>query len=281
MRRVTPPPPAAGLRPRMLMWALAAVAIAVLLYVKRGAGLDQGALASEFAAGRVDVALARLSVAPAESLPESLRGVDWWPAPLRAGRLARLARLQPAELLEAPGAPTLIAPLGALPEGPTEVRLREAAATDLLLELRNLDLDLLVARRPVPAGTDRIPLDNAWIPGARYGLVLSDAEDGALLALAGFRLLDAAAAQAAARALADAHALGVPSHEGASLLAALAALDAGLTQNAIERLAPLQSGDGYETVARELQVLALESLGLDWSARRLMAEDHGRAEERR
>jgi hypothetical protein len=139
-----------------------------------------------------------------------------------------------------------------------------------------------VAALPVREGALAVALDVAWIPGARYGVLLADERDGALLALAGFRLLDLPAARAAASAMADAHDLGVPDHEGSSLLAALAALDAGLTHEAILRLAPLQSAPGYEAVARELHVLALESLGLDWSARRLMASGDGTgAEERR
>jgi hypothetical protein len=254
---------------------LAAVAIAVVLLIDRRPVLDRGALASEFAARRVDVALARLTVAPPDSLPESLRDVNWWPAPHRTARLERLASIEPAELLESPTLATLVAPLGALRSGPTQARLRDPADADMRFELRNVDLDLVVADLPVPAGTLVVPLEVDWIPGTRYRMVLADGRDGAMLALAGFRVLDTGSSQAAARAMADAHALGAPDHEGSSLLAALAALDAGLTLDAIERLTPLQSAPGYEAVARELHLLALESLGLDWSARRLMASGDG------
>jgi hypothetical protein len=281
VRRVTPPPPGPAVRPRLLTWLLAAVAVAAVLFVERDPELERGALAADFAAGRPEVALARLADAPPDALPAPLRQVRWWPAAGRASRLLRLERRTDGELLESPTQPTIVAPLGNMVEGPAEVRLRDPARAGLRLELRNVDLDLAVAEAPVPPGARAVPLHVAWIAGTRYAMVVTDASDGAMLALASFRLLDDAASRAAAEAMAAAHDLAVPSHEGSSLLAALAALDAGLALEAIGRLAPLRSAPGYEAIARELHALALEGLGLDWSARRLVAAAAPAAEERR
>jgi hypothetical protein len=254
---------------------LAGIGVVVLVSLCHHRGFDRGALLDDFDAGRADAALARLARAPAADLPPALTAFSWWSKEQRAPALARLLATPEADLLESPSLPTLVAPLDRFREQPSAARLREAWDQPLIFELTHLDTTLLAMKAPVPPGTTEIPLDAGLLPGADYQMALREVDasggDGPIVALARFHWDSAEQAQAAGLAMATAHDLAASSHLGSSLLTAIAALDLGYTEEAIDRLAELELGEPtVAQLARELRAQALTEQGLDWSARRLL-----------
>jgi hypothetical protein len=252
-----------------------AVVIAIALFT--GDGFDAAAVRDALAAGDPDEALHLLATAPQDELPEAIRGLHWWTKGRRAESLARLATRPEPDLLEDAALPTLVAPLGIWLSPPDTARLREPAAGPLLLELRNVTLNLPVATLPFAPGGDALPLGVPLLPGTRYALFVRDGSgEGALvLAAADFTLASPADAGAIRRVVESARALGPQGHPGATLLAANAALECGCSAEALELLRGLQQdpavAEELGRAARELEALALDAQGLDVTARSLLS----------
>jgi len=244
----------------------------------RDRGFDQEALVAEFETTRVEDALLRLSRTSGVGLSPNISRLEWWSRETRAPAVSKLLATPESDLFESATHPTLIAPLDSYREEPAAALLREAHDEPLVFELRHLGLDLLAMQTEVPPGTMRIEFDVGLLPGADYQVALREVgtngpdgeQDGPLVALARFRWAPAAEAQSVGLAMATAHDLAAPDHEGSSLLSAIVALGYGYTAEAIDRLAELEDAPGYAQIARELHALALERQGLDWSARQLL-----------
>ena len=185
--------------------------------------------------------------------------------------MQQLRQEDPYESLEHP---TLMEPLDAWRSPPTRVRLREAAAEDLLLRIENLELGLLVTELPVPRGTQELPLEVSFIPGTTFVMRLMKPDQALPVALGAFELLPSPRAEELGLVLRTAWDLGGGEH-GGELLAALAALHHGLHAEAIQRLERLAEVEGYEQVSRELRALALMEQGLDRTALELVDRPTG------
>jgi hypothetical protein len=252
-----------------------AVVIAVALFT--GGGFDVADVRDALAAGDPDEALHVLATAPQDELPEAVRGLHWWTKGRRAEALARLATRPEPDLLEDPVLPTLVAPLGTWLAPPDAARLREPAAGPLALELRNVTLNLPVATLPFAPGSDTLPLGVPLIPGTRYVLFVRDGvgDDALVVAAADFTLAAPADADASRRVVEAARGFGPEGHAGATLLAANAALECGCTAEALAMLRELQAdpgvGGALRRAARELEAIALDTQGLDVTARGLLA----------
>lgn len=272
------PPPTASAAQRLRPWLMPLLAVLVAVVLFTGGGFDAREVREALAGGDPDAALHLLATAPAEDLPQAVRGLHWWTRGRRREALAALVTRPEPDLLEAPGLPTVVEPLGRWLEPPTELRLREPAAAPLHVELRNLTLNLPVAARTLPAGVSALPLDETLLPGTSCAVALREGgPEGALVALAAFELAGPDEAQAIGATLQAARELGGPGTPGAALLEANAALECGLTGHALELLRALQAAPAtppeLARAARELQALTLEAQGLDASARALLAPD--------
>ncbi len=267
MKRAYPdsaPPP---IRWRPWIWTIFALVLAWTILGSPGERRID--VSADLLAGRPDAALLVLAHA-ADELPPDAAGTPWWPEVARREALAELRARADNDLLEDLAAPTILSPLDAWLEPPVELRLREPTVRPLRADLLHLDSGLPVTSLPLSVGVDHAPLATSLLPGASYAISLVDDETGAVLALAGFRVLGGSDGQAASRRMTAAHDLGLPSHPGATLLSALAALHADLTDEALVRLADIQDEPGYERVALELRALVLARQGLDASARALL-----------
>lgn len=272
------PPPAATAAQRLRPWLMPLLAVLVAIVLFTGGGFDARDVRESLAGGEPDTALQSLATAPAEDLPQAVRGLHWWTRGRRREALAALTTRPEPDLLEAPGLPTVVEPLGRWLEPPVALRLREPVDAPLHVELRNLTLNLPVATRTLPAGEAVLPLDAALLPGTSCAVALREGgPDGALVALAAFELAGPADAQAIRATLQAARELGGPGTPGADLLEANAALECGLTGHALALLRALQAAPApppeLARAARELQALTLEAQGLDASARALLAPD--------
>lgn len=240
----------------------------------RDHSFDSEALVADFADGRVESALARLAEARGDGLAPPISKLEWWPRAVRAPALSALLATPAADLLESSEQATFLAPLGNHREAPTAARLREARIMPLMFEMTHIGLDLLAMRATVPAGATTIPFDVALLPGTDYQITLrelkDDGSDGPITALASFHWSPDEEARTLSEAMATAHDLALPSHEGSSLLSALVALGYDYTDEAITRLTELEDAPGYAQIARELHALALQQQGLDWSASQLL-----------
>lgn len=291
MRRpgAAPTTPFSKLRPFVVPILFVGLVIVVLR-----AGLDLEALREDLAAGRPDQALSRLATAPADDLPPSLRDVSWWPAAAREVALAALEELPDEELLEAPDRPTFVYPLDDFLEAPERIVLREPPGQPLVLELRQVTVDLLAGAVPWPAGATELAMPARLFRGARYTLALRD-PSGAYVALAAFRPLSEDDTHAAGIALATAAGfagdsvdplgvdplgagptgaggtgaggIGTDRTDGARLLMALTARQLGLTDAAATLFRELADRPAYAAVAGQLWALTLAEQGLDRTAR--------------
>lgn len=272
MKRPSPPPTPKGLPLRRWLLPLIAVMVAITLF--RDRGFDQEALVADFEAGRVEEALLRLDEISGVGLSPNISRLDWWSRETRAPAVSKLLATPEADLFESPAHPTLVSPLGSYREEPAAALLREAHGEPLVFELTHIGLGLLATKSAVPPGTTRVEFDVGLLPGADYQVALrqtgTDGDDGPIVALARFRWAPDDEAQVVGLAMATAHDLAVPNHEGSALLTAIVALGYGYTGEAIDRLAELEDAPGFAQVARELRALALERQGLDWSARQLL-----------
>jgi len=248
-------------------WLLPVVALVAALFLLRG-GFDGDALRNELASGAWDEALERLSEARPQDLAPGLADVDWWPAPARRAELDELRRTPDGDLLEAADAPTLVAPLDRHRSAPPEVRLREPADRDLAVQIRNVDLGLVAADLTIPAGRAAVPLEIGMLAGTTYDMTL---RDGSLLAYAGFELLPRDSSDGIGVLMASARDLAATDDEaGGQLLAALVALDFGLTAEALDRLRSSTPPGPAAPVRDELVAIALARQGLDRSALELV-----------
>ncbi|MHC4845725.1 MAG: hypothetical protein ACYTCU_06150 [Planctomycetota bacterium] len=276
MKRPSPPPPPKGLPLRR--WILPVIAVMLVISLFRDGGFDREDLVADFEAGRVEDALSRLAATNGVGLAPNISRLDWWSKETRAPAVSKLLATPESDLLESPEYPTFIAPLDSYREEPAAAVLREAHGAPLVFELTHIGLDLLAMQAAVPPGTTRVEFDVGLLPGEDYQIALRETgpvgPDGtlntAILALARFRWAPDEEAQQIGLAMATAHDLAVPHHEGSALLSAIVALGYGYTAEAIDRLAELETAPGYEQIARELHALALERQGLDWSARQLL-----------
>lgn len=250
----------------------------VVITVVRNRSFDPQALVDDFQAGRVEAALERLASAGDLELTPDLTRVEWWPRETRAPAVSELLTLPPKDLLESPDYPTLVAPLDRFREQPTAVRLREAPGKPLVFELTHMQTGLLAMKTAVASDATAIPFDIGLLPGADYQMALREVDasgnDGPIVALARFRWSPADEARAVGLAMATAHDMALPDHEGSSLLSAIVAFGYGFTDEAIHRLAELEDAPGsapaLRQVARELRALALQEQGLDWSAQQIL-----------
>ena len=277
MKRSFPAPPdrSRALRP----WLMPALTVFVALLIFWPRGLDTDAVQRDFSAARGDLALARLAQASLSELPPewpaALVGEAFFPRERRVALLAALAARPPEERIETPGTPVVLAPRGLQLGRPETVTLTAPAERELRLEVHCISLGLPAGERSWPAGAQSLPLPETLRDGLQYALVLRDAQDDTLAGLTEFSVAPPAQAAAITDAIAQAHALGRPSHEGAVLLSALAAFHEQAFAEALARLALLHDRPGWERLSRELSALALERLGLDLQARRLLGLPDG------
>lgn len=259
--------------------ALPAIAL-VLAFTLFGDGFDPAELRDDLAARRIEDALDSLQRLKRderipEYLPELAAITDWRSAGSRAASLKHLrARRDADELYEFPGFPTLVAPLGTWRDSPREIRLREPAPVPLQLQIDHLGLGMAVATVDIPAGAQVIDPGVRLVEGSSFLMTLSESDTGALVGVERFAILPAPMAHDVGLVLAAAKDLA-PDAASAELLVAIAAMNFGLHQEALRRLAGLEPDAEPELlhVARELRAIAYDALGLDRTALALIERE--------